>query len=58
MIKKILMKDALQWKGTTYETHLYQPTALDPDKSSSSRLRWNNEQRVSFALERKKKAGG
>jgi chlorobactene glucosyltransferase len=30
MIKKILMKDALQWRGTTYESHLYQPTALDP----------------------------
>ena len=30
MIKKILMKDALQWRGTTYETHLYQPTALNP----------------------------
>jgi chlorobactene glucosyltransferase len=30
MIKKILMKDALQWRGTTYESHLYEPTALDP----------------------------
>jgi len=30
MIKKILMKDSLQWRGTTYETHLYQPTALNP----------------------------
>ena len=30
MIKKILMKDALQWRGTTYETHLYEPTALNP----------------------------
>ncbi|MGO9567099.1 MAG: glycosyltransferase, partial [Desulfomonilaceae bacterium] len=30
MIKKILMKDALQWRGTTYQSHLYQPTALDP----------------------------
>ncbi len=34
IIKKILMKDALQWRGTTYETHLYQPTALDPVISS------------------------
>jgi len=30
MIKKILMKDALQWAGSTYETHLYQPTNLNP----------------------------
>lgn len=30
IIKKILMKDALQWGGTTYQTHLYQPTALNP----------------------------
>ncbi|MBI4964962.1 MAG: glycosyltransferase [Desulfomonile tiedjei] len=30
MIKKILMKDALQWRGTTYENHLYQPTGLNP----------------------------
>ena len=35
MIKKILMKDALQWRGTTYETHLYQPTALNPATRSS-----------------------
>lgn len=34
MIKKILMKDALQWRGTTYETHLYQPTALNPGTGS------------------------
>jgi hypothetical protein len=34
MIKKILMKDALQWRGTTYESHLYQPTALDPVATS------------------------
>gem|GEM_PF-238913 len=34
MIKKILMKDALQWRGTTYETHLYQPTALNPATGS------------------------
>jgi chlorobactene glucosyltransferase len=34
MIKKILMKDALQWRGTTYDTHLYQPTALDPETGS------------------------
>lgn len=30
MIKKILMKDALQWRGTTYESHFYQPADLDP----------------------------
>jgi glycosyltransferase involved in cell wall biosynthesis len=30
IIKKIFMKDALQWRGTTYETHLYQPTGLNP----------------------------
>jgi chlorobactene glucosyltransferase len=35
MIKKILMKEALQWRGTTYENHLYQPTALNPTTSSS-----------------------
>lgn len=30
MIKKILMRDALQWRGTTYESHFYQPADLDP----------------------------
>ncbi len=35
MIKKILMKDSLQWRGTTYEGHLYQPTALDPERRGS-----------------------
>ena len=30
MIKKILMKDALQWRGTTYDNHLYTPSNLDP----------------------------
>jgi chlorobactene glucosyltransferase len=35
IIKKILMKDALQWRGTTYETQLYQPVQLDPVASSS-----------------------
>jgi chlorobactene glucosyltransferase len=30
MIKRILMKDALQWRGTTYENHRYQPTGLNP----------------------------
>ena len=34
MIKKILMKDALQWRGTIYDTHRYQPTALDPATGS------------------------
>ena len=34
MIKKILMKEALQWRGTIYDTHLYQPTALNPAAGS------------------------
>jgi chlorobactene glucosyltransferase len=28
--KKILRKDALQWRGTTYKGNLYEPTALEP----------------------------
>jgi chlorobactene glucosyltransferase len=34
IVKKILMKDALQWRGTTYENHLYQPKELNPATSS------------------------
>ena len=30
IIKRILMKDVLQWRGTTYQSHLYQPKALNP----------------------------
>jgi glycosyltransferase involved in cell wall biosynthesis len=34
IVKKILMKDALQWRGTTYHTNTYQPTRLNPLSSS------------------------
>ena len=34
IIKKILMKDSLQWRGTTYQTSLYRPTALNPVQPS------------------------
>jgi chlorobactene glucosyltransferase len=34
MIKKIIMKEALEWRGTTYKTHLYQPKALNPASTS------------------------
>ncbi len=34
IIKKILMKDALEWNGTTYGTHLYRPAELDPARDS------------------------
>jgi glycosyltransferase involved in cell wall biosynthesis len=30
IVKKILCRDALQWRGTTYDTSRYQPTRLDP----------------------------
>jgi chlorobactene glucosyltransferase len=30
IVKKILWKDALQWRGTTYHTSRYEPTTLDP----------------------------
>lgn len=30
IVKKIVCKDALQWRGTTYTTSLYQPTKLNP----------------------------
>jgi glycosyltransferase involved in cell wall biosynthesis len=33
IVKKILMKDALQWRGTTYHTSTYQPTCLNPVSS-------------------------
>lgn len=36
IIKKILMKDALQWRGTTYQNSLYKPTALNPVNPSQS----------------------
>jgi chlorobactene glucosyltransferase len=31
IVKKILFKDALQWRGTTYYASRYQPTRLEPD---------------------------
>ncbi|MDD5169266.1 MAG: glycosyltransferase [Syntrophales bacterium] len=34
IIKKILMKDALQWRGTIYRTSLYSPGALNPLRPS------------------------
>jgi glycosyltransferase involved in cell wall biosynthesis len=34
IIKKILMKDALQWRGTTYQTSRYSPTELNPARPS------------------------
>jgi len=33
IVKKILFKDALQWRGTTYHASRYQPTTLEPDAS-------------------------
>jgi chlorobactene glucosyltransferase len=33
IVKRILMKDALQWRGTTYQTSKYQPTCLNPVNS-------------------------
>jgi chlorobactene glucosyltransferase len=39
MIKKILMKDSLQWRGTTYDSHLYEPVDLDPVATSGE---WPN----------------
>jgi hypothetical protein len=36
IIKKILMKDALQWRGTTYDSHLYEPAELDPVATSGA----------------------
>jgi hypothetical protein len=34
IVKRILMKDALQWRGTTYQTSKYQPTCLNPVNST------------------------
>lgn len=34
IVKKIVMKDALQWRGTTYHTSTYQPTCLSPVSTS------------------------
>ncbi|MBM3300566.1 MAG: glycosyltransferase [Deltaproteobacteria bacterium] len=34
IVKRILCKDALQWRGTTYDTNRYQPTRLDPIESN------------------------
>ncbi len=31
IVKRILFKDALQWRGTTYHASRYQPTRLEPD---------------------------
>ncbi|MBI4966417.1 MAG: glycosyltransferase [Desulfomonile tiedjei] len=33
IVKKILFKDALQWRGTTYHGSRYQPTRLEPGTS-------------------------
>jgi chlorobactene glucosyltransferase len=33
IVKKILWNDALQWRGTTYETSRYEPKRLDPAPS-------------------------
>jgi hypothetical protein len=33
IVRKIQRKDALQWRGTTYESNRYQPTRLDPISS-------------------------
>ena len=33
VVKKILWNDALQWRGTTYETSRYKPKRLDPAPS-------------------------
>jgi len=33
IVKKILFKDCLQWRGTTYASTLYEPRRLDPEAS-------------------------
>jgi len=33
VVKKILCKDALQWRGTTYHSSRYEPTTLEPHTS-------------------------
>ena len=35
IVKKILWKDALQWRGTTYHASRYEPTTLDPVASDA-----------------------
>ncbi len=35
IVKKILWKDALQWRGTTYNASRYEPTSLDPVASEA-----------------------
>ena len=35
IVKKILWKDALQWRGTTYHASRYEPTTLDPVASEA-----------------------
>ncbi len=37
MVKKILLRDALQWRGTTYQRNRYQPKHLEPSSSRLSR---------------------
>lgn len=39
MMKKIVCKDALQWRGTTYTSNRHQPCRLDPVPSSACRVR-------------------
>jgi hypothetical protein len=39
MIKKILCRDALQWRGTTYNSNRYEPTRLDPVRSPECAVR-------------------
>ncbi|MCA1961749.1 MAG: glycosyltransferase family 2 protein [Desulfomonile sp.] len=36
IVKKILLREALQWRGTTYHATLYQPKLLDPAASQAS----------------------
>ena len=39
--KKILRKDALQWRGTTYRENRYRPTSLEPNYDPSATVsRW------------------
>jgi chlorobactene glucosyltransferase len=35
IVKRILWKDALQWRGTTYHASRHEPTALDPAASEA-----------------------
>jgi len=36
IVKKILLREALQWRGTTYHASLYQPKVLDPITTQAS----------------------